>query len=451
MRRLYSFVSRFLPDARLFKNLLWSTLGTGIPMVVAIVAIPRLIEGIGMARFGILSLAWVVVGYFSLFDLGLGRAMTQLVAQKIGHGDERDIPAIFWGGMVLMTLLGAAGALIVWLITPWLVQSKLAIPADLQQETLLAFYWLAVSIPAVIVTTGLRGILEAYQRFDVINIVRIPLGILSYLGPLAVLPFSARLPEMVIALLLSRLVATAVYLWFCLKFYPELKRRPPFDAVPFKQLLSFGGWMTVSNIVGPLLLYLGRLTLAVLVSADAVGYFSTPYDMVINLLTIPSILVSVYFPIFAQSMTTAPVTARTMYRQVMTYDIIAVLPFALAVCVFAKPVLGWWINPEFADHSFRVAQLIAIGVFINSVGLVAQSVVLAFGRPDLTAKLHLLELVVYIPYLWWLTGNYGIEGASAAWVIRVVISTSILLLMARACFSGKIRSSLRRSAEIVPA
>jgi O-antigen/teichoic acid export membrane protein len=445
LKRLYWLGSRVLPDPRLFKNLLWSVLGTGLPMIVAIVAIPHLIAGIGTARFGILSLAWVVVGYFSLFDLGLGRAMTQLVAQRIGRGDASEIPAIFWGGMTLMTLLGIVGALVVWQISPWLVETKLAISEALRPETLQAFYWLAASIPVVIVTTGLRGFLEAHQRFDVINIVRIPLGVLTYFGPLAVLPFSTRLPDMVIALLVSRLVACIVYSWVCLKLYPELTRRPPFDAAPLKEMLSYGGWMTVSNIVGPLLLYLGRLLLAVLVSADAVAYFSTPSDIVMNLLMVPSILISVYFPMLAQQSTAAPAMARKLYRQAMSYNIIAILPLSLLTCLFAQPVLAWWINPDFADHSFRVAQFIALGIFINSVGLVAQSLVQAFGRPDLTAKLHMLELILYVPYLWWLTRDYGINGAAIAWVIRVLISAVILWILADRCLSGSIRPGARKN------
>ena len=50
-------------------------------MLVALVAIPILVDGLGTARFGILTLAWMVVGYFSLFDLGLGRALTKLTAK----------------------------------------------------------------------------------------------------------------------------------------------------------------------------------------------------------------------------------------------------------------------------------------------------------------------------------------------------------------------------------
>jgi O-antigen/teichoic acid export membrane protein len=428
-----------LPNARLFKNLLWSGLGTGLPMLTAVVTIPRLIEGIGMARFGILSLAWVVVGYFSFFDLGLSRAMTQLVAKKIGSGNTGGIPAIFWGGMTLMTLLGTLGAIVVLLISPWLVGTKLAIPEAFRLETLHAFYWLAASIPVVIVTTGLRGFLEAYQRFDVINIVRIPLGLLTYLGPLAVLPFSTRLTDMVIALVVSRLVACIAYWSVCLKLYPELRKCPPLDTVPVKEMLSYGGWMTVSSIVGPLLFYLGRLVLAVLVSADAVAYFATPSDIIVNVLTISSILTSVYFPMFAQQFVVSRQQAGALYRQAMIYNVIAILPCCVLVVLFAKPALALWINVEFADHSYTVAQLIALGVFVNSMGLVAQSLVYAYGRPDLTAKFQMMELVLYVPSLWWLIGHVGINGAAIAWLIRVSVSTVVLWTMARMCLSGSIK------------
>jgi O-antigen/teichoic acid export membrane protein len=107
-------------------------------------------------------------------------------------------------------------------------------------------------------------------------------------------------------------------------------------------------------------------------------------------------------------------------------------------------MLAWWINPGFAEHSFRVAQFIAVGVFVNSIGMIAQSLVQAYGRPDLTAKLHLLELVLYVPYLWWLTKEYGIDGAAIAWTIRVLISAVVLWILASNCLSGSIRQGARK-------
>ena len=63
-------------------------------MAIALVTIPMLIEGIGRERFGVLTLAWIILGYFSLFDLGLGRALTRLAAEKLGLGLETSIPPL---------------------------------------------------------------------------------------------------------------------------------------------------------------------------------------------------------------------------------------------------------------------------------------------------------------------------------------------------------------------
>ena len=77
----------------LARNTIYSLIGQGAPLLVAVFAIPQLIKGLGTDRFGILTLAWMVLSYFSLFDLGLGRALTQLVAEKLGkESGEEEIP-----------------------------------------------------------------------------------------------------------------------------------------------------------------------------------------------------------------------------------------------------------------------------------------------------------------------------------------------------------------------
>jgi O-antigen/teichoic acid export membrane protein len=420
---------------------LWTALGTGLPLLAAVVAIPPLIANLGTARFGVLSLAWVVVGYFSLFDFGLGRALTQLVARKIGDGGSAQLPSLVRTGMSMMVVMGLLGAALVAAISPWLVGGRLEIPPELRGETLTAFYLLAASIPLVIATTAMRGVLEALQRFDVVNIVRAPLGVLTYFGPLAVLPFSNRLPDMVGALVAARLVSMLAYLIVGLRLYPDLARPVAVDRQILRQLLGFGGWMTVSNIAAPLLLYAGRLALAVGVSAEAVGYFSTPYDVVINLLLVPSVFVSVLFPVFTQLLPTDPAGVRRLYRRSLWQMTAVVLPVCVLTWLVARPALAWWISPEFAEQSYRVAQWLAIGVFINSFGHVSQSLVQAYGRPDLTAKLHVVELLLYMPYMWWLIQQYGIVGAAISWVIRVTISTAVLAVMADRCLAGTMRKT----------
>src|SRR2546421_641459 len=81
-------------------------------------------------------------------------------------------------------LVGLVGTVSVVALSPWLVHHALNVPATLQRETLRAFYLLGFSIPAVIVTAGLRGLLEAHQRFGLINALRVPMGVFTFIGPL---------------------------------------------------------------------------------------------------------------------------------------------------------------------------------------------------------------------------------------------------------------------------
>ena len=78
----------------LARNTAWNLGGRVAPVLVALFALPPLIAGLGAERFGFLTLAWLVIGYFNLFDLGLGRAMTQSIAERLGQGREEEIPGL---------------------------------------------------------------------------------------------------------------------------------------------------------------------------------------------------------------------------------------------------------------------------------------------------------------------------------------------------------------------
>ncbi len=63
-------------------------------------------------RFGILSLAWVVIGYFSFFDFGIGKALTKIIAEKIRTEKTEEIPRYFWTAFFLMLAISLIGAVV---------------------------------------------------------------------------------------------------------------------------------------------------------------------------------------------------------------------------------------------------------------------------------------------------------------------------------------------------
>jgi O-antigen/teichoic acid export membrane protein len=400
-------------------------------MLVAAFCIPLLIKGLGTDRFGVLTLVWALIGYATLFDLGLGRALTQLVATKLGSGQDGEVPTLVWTSLLLMLLLGLLGAMVVVLLTPWLVNRALHVPGLLGHETLYSLYLLGLSIPVVISTAGLRGLLEAYQRFGLTNALRIPMGVFAYAGPLLVLPFSKSLFPVVTVLVVGRVIAWGAHLLLCLKVMPTLRHRIVWRRAAVGPLLRFGSWMTITNIVGPLMVTLDRFVIGSLLSVGAVAYYATPYEVVTKFWLIPGSLLGVMFPAFSTSFVQDRSRTAQLYSRSVKYLLLTLFPLILLVVVLAEDGLRLWLGTEFARHSARVLQWLAVGVFVNCLAGAPFAAVQSAGRPDLTAKLHLIELPVYLIALFWLTKVHGIEGAAMAWTGRVTFDALVLFGLAK--------------------
>jgi O-antigen/teichoic acid export membrane protein len=408
---------------------MWNLLGQALPAVAAFIAIPPLVRGLGTDRFGVLTLAWTLIGYFSLFDFGLGRALTKFVAENVGRGDDRQISAIVWTATSVMTVLGTIAGVALGLSSSWLIGRVLHIPPHLRPETLRAFYVLGFALPIVTAHAGLRGVLEALMRFDLTNAVRIPMGILTFLGPLCVLPFSRSLFAVVSVLAAVRAAGCVAQLIFVVRTLPPTRRedRPKLGAV--WPLVRFGGWMSISNVISPVMVSFDRFLISAMISVTAVTYYATPYEAVTKLLLIPGALVGVLFPAFSGSFVRDSAETSRLFRRGVKVLLLALFPLCLVTIGFAREALTIWLGSDFATRSGLVLQVLTVGVFVNGVASVPFALVQGIGRPDVTAKLHLLEFPVYLLLLWLLVMSHGIAGAAIAWATRMALDASLLLII----------------------
>jgi O-antigen/teichoic acid export membrane protein len=414
----------------LARNTIWNLVGNGAPLIVALFSIPILIHGLGKDRFGVLALAWALIGYASLFDIGLGRALTQLVAKKLGSGDDHDVPRLVWTSLLLMLLLGLVGAAAIVVISPWLVRHALKIPEALQSESLRAFYLLGLSVPVVIVTAGLRGLLEAHQRFKLVNALRIPIGVFTFVGPLLVLPFSRSLLPVVGILVVGRFAGCFAHLLACFRVVPELRQRVAWHGPSAGPLLRFGGWMTVSNIVGPLMVSVDRFFIAGFVSVAAVTYYATPFEVVTKLWVVSTAISGVMFPAFSLCGALSSDRTSILYRRTMKYTVAILVGLTTILLFGARAGLSLWLGPDFAAQSFRITQLLLIGTCALGIAALPFALIQGLGRPDIPAKLNLVEIPLYLGVLYWSVRNFGVVGAATTWMLRATIDGLLLVYFA---------------------
>jgi len=409
----------------LARNTVLNLVGNVGPMAVALVAIPLLIRGVGTDRFGVLVIAWMVVGYFTLFDMGIGRATTKFVAERLALGAVEDLPQLIWTSIAMMAGFGTVGGLVFAGVTPLMVTRLLNIPPPLEAECLLSFYLLALSIPVVLTTIGIRGVLEAQQRFAVINAIRVPANSANYLLPLLALPFSDSLFAIVSLLVAGRLVVFLVYLYFCLGSLPGGGRPVRPDMGRVKELLGFGAWLTVSNVISPLMTYIDRFVIGAMLTMSAVAYYATPYEIVTKLWVIYASMMVVLFPAFSAYAAVNRDELPGLQDRAIMYMLLFYTPVVVVVIAMAEPFLGVWLGGEFAERSTLVMQILGVGVLVNAVGAVPYHVIQAMGRADLTAKCHMVELPLYLAMIWFFVSHMGINGVAIAWMLRLILDTSL--------------------------
>jgi O-antigen/teichoic acid export membrane protein len=425
------------PTAQLTRNTAWNVVGQAVPVAAAIFSVPALIARLGQDRFGVLTMVWVIVGYSGLIDLGVGRALTALVAGALSAKRSQEVPALVWTSLAVMFIFGVVGGAGLAGASPWFVHLLGRVPASLRQEMIEALWMLSPAIPIAICSAGLSGILAAAHRFDLINVVQAPLGALSYLGPVVVAALWPNLIAISAFLVIIRLAAALAYLWMCWRVVPEIRGKLLLERSVLPRVLGLGSWMTVTNLVSPLMVNMDRFFIGALISASAVTYYATSQELVNRTTFIPVALTNALFPSFAGAVAADKRLNITLFGRAVDYIFLLALPLSLAIVGFAHDGLALWLGGEFARAAAVPLQILAFGMFINSVARVPFTFVQAVSRPDLTAKAHLAELVFYVAILVGLTRTFGIYGAAIAWSLRVLADAVILFF-----FSFRLAPSL---------
>lgn len=408
------------------RNTFYNLLGSFLPLLVSIVTIPFYIGLIGEERYGILAIVWLLLGYFGLFDLGLGRATAQHIAS---HRDacDQERAQVFWTALILNLGLGITGGLLVWPISLYFFDTLFKVEETLRPEIQNAVPWLALAVPMAILSGTLTGALQGRERFFELNLVSVTGTLLFQIFPLVVARYiSIDLAVILPSVLLARFLTVLALLERC-KRHIIHKYVLSFNRAKAGQLLRFGGWVTVTSFVGPMMVILDRIIIGSLMGAKAVTYYTIPFQLAERSALIPSSLTSALFPRFSALDASQE---KILANEAMNVLIVVMTPLIVTCVLLIKPFLAWWVGAEFASESSLVGQVILIGFWINGFARVPYAQLQARGKPGLVAKCHLFEVLPYFFLLYIGLQYMGILGAAFAFTFRVFIDFMLLSVLA---------------------
>ena len=414
----------------LARNSALNAAGQLVPLLLAIPILPFVLTTLGTERFAVLTLAWTVIGYFGFLDLGLGRAATKFVAGMIGEGRGDDIGRVVWSSLAVQVLLGIAGAAIIALLAPVIAADVLRISdASLLVETRTTLLVVALGLPVVLLSGTISGVLEAHQRFDLVNLVRVPSNIATLAVPAAGAAADLSLPVIVAGIVTARACALLCFAVLTARVGADLRPVRP-SAQLLRQLLGFGGWLSVSLLAAPILTYTERLLIGGLRSLTDLAYYAVPFEIVARTAVVPAAIALTLFPAFSHAQRSRETIAQ-LFRRPLRLLFLLQWPLLVVLWLFPGEILTVWVGRDVAAAGAHTLRLLALAFFFNGFGQLALAGVQGLGRPDLKAKLDVVQVPLYIACAALLTARFGITGAASAKLLFTFLDTALLFVFAR--------------------
>lgn len=326
------------------------------------------------------------------------------------------------GGVSAAVLVGVSGTMVaVMNVSPYY-----------QADIHTGLIWLALCMPMLLVSQVFLAYFEGLAKFKELSLIKILANTLIVLLPCMAIFITPTFTALMVAMLLARLLVLAIStIWICKTLPIALK----LDTVIARRLFGFGGWLTVSAIVGPIMVYFDRFALSAMSGAKNVAFYTAPSELVMRMLSLPGAASRTLFARFSR---TPSGNESTIYQLSLLLLGVSATLLALPMWIFAEPLLVAWMGQSFAGEPVWVFRILLIGFIFNAIAQVPFNRLQARGYSYQTAMVHCIELLPYIALLIYLTKQYGIIGVAVAWMVRIIVDTTIFLILdlyyARKCY-----------------
>lgn len=414
---------------RLLSNSIWNMVGQGGALLVALAAIPMLLRELGESSFGLFSVCLALIGFSGILDLGLGRVITAAVARNESENNRLSMSKNITSAMYILLFLGFTLAGVLALNTESAASFLIGDSRNLLDEANKALYVLAATIPVVLLGSGLRGVLEGFQEFRVIAKITMLTGALMFGLPAALSLATTSVPHLVAALLAVRVMALIMFYWACKSRVHLFAGGLP-SREQVASLLRVGGWMTISNVVSPIMTNLDRLFVSSQISPAAAALHVAAYEITTKALLPAGSIANATFPVFATKTRGGEkdtAMRRYFWRAMLLTSLAAIVP-SFVIFIFAREILTLWISAEFAaGPSSTIVRILSVGIAINGLAYIPFAFIQGIGKSDVAAKFHLFELAFFIPGLLFALEKFGVIGAAITWTCRVCIDTVLLV------------------------
>jgi O-antigen/teichoic acid export membrane protein len=395
-------------------------------IVVALVTVPLYLHHLGNARYGVMSIVWVLLGLFGFLDLGLSRAVTNALAKL------RDAPQPHRARVLLTTFslnlsIGVAGGAFLYVFGGLLLKNFISMPEEISAEVLRALPWIACILPLTLISAAGAGALESRELFLLANSIQVFAMTLAQVAPVVAAVFvSPSLAVVIPTAVVAQGLGAIVVLTFVYRLEGPFSLRAV-DRGEARKLLGYGSWMLVTNVFYPALASADQFVIGSMLGVASVPHYVVPMNLVQRSVAIPVAFGRTLFPRMSSLHRDAAQALGTRALSTVAYGFAAVCAPAM---ILSPTFFRYWIGADFATVAAPVAQFLFPGIWMGGLTLVGFTLLQSQGKADVTGKVNIIEFLPFVAIFWASTAAFGLLGAAAAWTLRSAVDAAATLWLA---------------------
>jgi len=421
-----SFKNKF--KHQLFRNAVSGSSGFVFISLIGLLITPFLVANFGIEQYGIYILVSSVVGYYGIFDFGLGQGLVKFVAEFNAQKMTVKLNDSVNSVLFVQLLIGAVLTVIIFFFSQNIID-LLRVSATYYNDSVIALKVASLgflfSMLAGTYSSSIKG-LEYYGTVTIIDSVS---NLLLYLFLLLILLMNYGIKEAVWSNVGIAFCQLIFYVIFFKRFNNSYRFAFRFDLKIIKIFLSFSIYLFLSKISNIFAIYVVRFVIAFFLGPIAVTYYVVPSKLLGAFGGVLSSAANAIFPYTSRlaALGKNEEIKSSFIKSNLIFAAVS-LPISMFIILFSKPIMTLWMGEEFAEKSWIVLSIICFSGTIGSFSAIPNLVLLGLGNSKLIGIFSGITIVSYAFFLPLFTKNFGIIGAANALLITSVIVIGFVLV-----------------------
>jgi O-antigen/teichoic acid export membrane protein len=364
---------------------------------------------LGVEGFGVLSFALAFTGIFGIIaDMGFGTLIVREIAR------DTSLTTKYLSNVAIIKLFLA-------LITFGLIFVSSQI-LGYPQQTLNIVYLIAISVIINSFTQIFYSIFQSYENMEYQSYGLVLNNVLMLLGVLILINFNYNIVYFALLYIITSIIVFLYIFVISLKngVVPKIELDKSFCKSIIIQTIPFtliGGFVTINQNID-------RIMISKMVDMNAVGWYSSAYNLVLMLEFIPAAFIASIYPITSKFHASKDKLDFLVQRGAK-YLLILGLPIGFGTTLLANKIILLIYGPSFIP-SVTALQILVWSEVLIFIGILFNNLLISINKQmSVTKQMGIIVLINIISNLI-LIPKYGFIGASISTLLTSFIGFAIL-------------------------